>query len=339
MATTRSSLTRGPGYLTLNSSTTPSTTSHTIQFGDDWKLEIAPVNEILKVAHIGNADETRKDLIVRGSGQPLIYNATDTTTLDFLFPWANQNPPLIGASLFGSSDFPVIFLANNNDEYVIYNAAVAKMPDITLDIGKPILGPLEIIGLIRNGYDPETANSYYKVNPGAGSWASPKLGQQSGDMFGRQRYYGNWAAVSTLLSTTTFTNFQGQQGITISHELGLEPVIVQGRTVDFTLLSYRAMAKLIFVPGTGSTTGQADIDACLQAQGTGATHGSRLSSNTNIGDVVFTGQIGGTFTIKNAVLKSEGFVFGGKPLRYGEIGFVGTFNYTGSPVVGGLLAS
>lgn len=331
MATPRSALVRGPGALSLNTSTTLSTTTNSIQFADDFAAILAPDNEVLETALQGAADETRADLIIKASGTPLIYTASQSTVLDFLFPWAGSPPPNVGTPLLGSADFPVFFMGNNGDGVAIYNAACAKQPDLTLAHNKPIIDKIEIIGLLRNNYDPETANSYYKITSG-GSWSPPKLGQNSGDLFGRQRYYANWAAGNTATGNSTFTNFQGQNGIVISHEVKLEPVKIQGRTIDYTLTSYRAMAKMIPVGPSAS-----DIDLCAQLQGSGAIHGSRLSQNTAQGDLIITGQIGGTFTIKNAVLKTEGFVFGGKPLRLGEIGFVGTFNYSSSSPSGGLV--
>lgn len=327
----RSSLIRGPGFMTFNTSTTPSTTTNLIQFSDDAKAIFVATNEDLVVSTQGAIDKTRKNRIVKFSGTPVAYCPTQSAMLAWLFAQCNALP-LIGASLCGASDTPVLFLANNGDQLVIYNACVPKPPDLILDISKNILGPLEIHGLIRNGYDPETANSFYAKSTGI-TWAAPVL-LQTGDLIGRQRYYGNWPAANTASAGTNFTNFQGKEGVTISFDSDWQPDDIQGMTKDYYLgeKGLRAMAKLIPVGPTG-----ADIEACQQFQGTGSKHGSRLSSNTAMGDVVFTGQNGGSFTIKNAVLETVGYVFGGKPLRLGEIGLVGTFNMTATPSTGGVL--
>jgi hypothetical protein len=66
----------------------------------------------------------------------------------------------------------------------------------------------------------------------------------------------------------------------------------------------------------------AQIDAALYAQGTGAAGGYRLS--TNSANLVITGSSNMTVTIGNAALKTAGYVFGGKPLRLGELGWVST---------------
>jgi hypothetical protein len=324
MATNRYTLTRGPGYLTYNSATTPATGAGVLTFSDDAKIEYGVSNDMLTTALQGDIDETTKDLIVKLTGTPLQYPVSQSGLFSWLFPFCN-GVPSVGSSPFGTSDTPVVFLANNGDQVGIYNAGVVKMPDLVLDIGKPILGA------------PETANSYFIKSTG-NSYTPPVL-LQSGDSLGRQRYYGNWAAGNTATGNSTFSNFQGQTGFTISHELKLEAVPSQGRTVDYTLLSYRAMAKCVPIPGPNGTpslvTFFKDIDTCMLLQGTGAKAGSRLSGGV-CGDLIITGQNTFTGTIKNAVLRTAGFVFGGKPLRTGEIGFVGTFNLTTTTPTGGL---
>lgn len=330
MSNTRQTVTRGPGFLTYDSATTPSTTTNVIQFQDDAKIEMVPTNELFRVALQGVTDESRKDFMVKLSGTPLIYPAGQSGLLAWLFPWAN-GVPVVGTSLFGSSDVPAIFQANNGDAVGLYNAQVVKMPSLTLDIGKPVMGPLEVIALIRNGYDPETANSYYKLYDAnlanSISFTPPKLGQNSGDSFGRQRYYGNWDAGGI----TGFSEIEAQAGWTIDYELELEPFLQQGRTRDYSLSSFRAMAKCIPI---GPTMDQ--IDAAQQNQGSGAKHGSFLSANSGFGNLVIAGQNNVTVTIVNAVLKTAGYVFGGKPLRQGEVGWVGTFNLTTTTYTGGL---
>jgi hypothetical protein len=116
-----------------------------------------------------------------------------------------------------------------------------------------------------------------------------------------------------------FTSFQAQSKWTISHELKLEPVVIQGRTRAFKLDNYRVMAKCMPL---GPTMQQ--IDAALYAQGTGAQGGYRLS--TNAANLVISGSASMTVTLGNAALKTAGYMFAGKALRYGEVGWVSTLN-------------
>lgn len=351
MATNRLSNIRGPGYLTYNTATTPSVGAGSIQFSDDVSIDFEPTNEDLISGIMGKIDETRKNRIVKLKGTPMQYQPSQLSgaILAWLFAQCNALP-VIGASLCGSSDTPVLFstvptIAGSCDGIALMNACVPKPPELTLDIGKGILGPLEVHGLIRNNFDPETANSFFTNVTGL-SYAAPVLLQTS-DLLGRQRYYGYWAAGNTACANTDWgaaapgPGFQGKEGITITFEADWQPYDVEGLTRDYNLgeKGLLAMAKFIPVLCNSTNTVQADIIACQQFQGTGSKHGSRLSGNTGMGDVVFYGQLGGTFTIKNAVLKTAGFKFGGKPLRAGEIGLLGTFNMTASPATGGVLLS
>ena len=56
-------------------------------------------------------------------------------------------------------------------------------------------------------------------------------------MIGQQEYTAVFGSVPGL------TRFQAQETWTISHELEWSPVLIQGRTRAFRLLSYRALAK------------------------------------------------------------------------------------------------
>ena len=98
------------------------------------------------------------------------------------------------------------------------------------------------------------------------------------------------------------------------------------------ITSYRAMAKCMPAEPT-----MAQIDAALVAQGANAPHGAKLSSLS--ADLVIAGSLTVSVTLKNAALKTAGFVFGAKPLRNGEIGFVSTVDTsTGTAVASMVLA-
>ena len=96
-------------------------------------------------------------------------------------------------------------------------------------------------------------------------------------------------------------------------------MVIQGRTRAFRLVSYRAMAKC-----KPLGPAMAQINAALYAQGSGAAGGYR--GGTNGANLVISGSSNMTLTIGNAFMVSKGFVFGSKPLRYGEVGWVSSLN-------------
>jgi hypothetical protein len=296
MSVTRSTLTGGPAYAAFN--------SKTIQFAEDSAVETALVTDVVETSLYGAVDEIYKDMIVKASGRPLFY---DTAVLSTIFPYLGA---AVGATYPGSSDLPCAWNSNNGDVITLTSAFVGKMPDLELGVDGPVLGRMEIWGVIGNGDSPATANSYYTLQTGQ-SYSNPAVPGTA--VLGRQEFTAAWGSVSG------FASFQAQEKWTISHELKLEPVTIQGRTRAFKLAGYRVMAKC---KPLGPTMAQ--IDAALYAQGSGAAGGYRLSTNAE--NLVLTGSGSMTMTVGSAALKTAGYVFGGKPLRLGELGWVSSLN-------------
>jgi hypothetical protein len=296
MSVTRTQLTGGPAYASFN--------SQNIQFAEDSTVEIASVTDVISTSLYGDVDEIYKDLIVKATGRPLFY---DTAALTTLFPYLSA---AVGTVYPGATAVPCNWLSNNGDEIAIASAMIGKMPDLELGVDGPVLGPMEIWGLIPFGADPTTANAYYTLSTGV-SYTNP-AGPGTA-VLGRQEFTAAWG------SATGWTSFQAQDKWTISHELKLEPIIIQGRTRAFRVTSYRVMAKCKPIGPT-----MAQISTALYSQGTGAAGGYRVS--TNAPSLIITGSSSMIITIAGAALKSAGYVFGGKPLRLGELGWVSTLN-------------
>jgi hypothetical protein len=302
MAVTRSTLAGGPAHITYGGATA--------HLAADSKVDIVPSNEVIKSSMYGNVDEAAADLILRCTGQPLTYE-----NLSVWFPYLTL---VLGQIYPTGTDTPLVYLSNNGDVVTVRSAVITKMPDIVLGVADPILGDIEFAGIIGDGMDPETANSYYTLTTGQ-TYVAPSLDKTK---IPRQKYTAAWGTV------TGFTSFQALDKWTISWELDLQAVKVQGRTVAYKLMAIRALAKCIPVGPTAS-----QIDAALKYQGTGATHGHKIGG-TGV-DLVITGT-GVSVTIKNAALKTAGFVFGAQTLRNGEIGFVSTV--TGTQTVVAVIA-
>jgi hypothetical protein len=296
MSVTRSQLTGGPAYAAIN--------NKTIQFAEDSNVETALVTDVIATSLYGDIDEIYKDMIVKAAGRPLFY---DTAALSTLFPYLAA---AVGTTYPGGADLACAWNGNNGDVVTLTSALIGKMPDLELGVDGPVLGRMEIWGVIGNGDNPSTANSYYTMQTGQ-SYSNPAVPGTA--VLGRQEFTAAWGSIAG------FASFQAQEKWSISHELKLEPVTIQGRTRAFKLASYRVMAKC---KPLGPTMAQ--IDAALYAQGTGAAGGNRLS--TNAANLVISGSASMTITLGNAALKSAGYVFGGKPLRVGELGWVSTLN-------------
>jgi hypothetical protein len=299
MSVTRSTLVGGPCYAAFN--------SQNIQFAGDVPVDAPVAWEDVETALYGRIDKIYRDLIVKAKGAPRYY---DTAALSTLFPYIAGVP---GTVYPGSSDVPCALNSTNGDIVSLTSAIVGKMPDFVLGVGPPLLGEMEFWGVIGNSADPSSSTAYFSKSTG-NSYSNPAVADTA--VIGNQEFTATWGSVSGLSS------FQAQDKWSVSHELELEPVIIQGRTRAFRLVSYRAMAKC---KPLGPTMAQ--IDAALHAQGSGAAGGYRGS--TNGANLVISGSSNMTITLGNAFMVGEGFVFGSKPLRNGEVGWVSSLNTSG----------
>ena len=331
---TRALLAGGPASLTLN--------GKTIFLLDDSRLAIDRVTSVITSALYGDGDEVGTDLVVKGSGTPMLYDIAGAGTMQALFPFSTVAAnvlsivPTVGQSIFGMSlstgigtatEVPAVWLSPNGDKITLINSAVTKPPDLQLGTNKPIFGAIEISGIISatvaaaSGYfNPLIAGAYYTTLTGQ-TYTAPALDTTS---LGRGSYTAAWAG-------NTLTSFQTQEGFTITHELKLAVrQAYGGLTCDIVLESYRVMCKCI--PVGSATTMLAIQTAQLIGGAVGSVQGQRLGQAAS--NLTLTGASGGTdhspvVTINNASLKTAGFVFGAKPLRNGEIGWVSTWGTAG----------
>jgi hypothetical protein len=307
MAVTRSQLLGGPAWVTgtlLN--------PHAVQFREDTNIQFDQEWDDVLTSLYGKIDQTNKDALVKFDGTPLYY---DTAEIAYLWPYIAG----VSGSLYPvSSDLTLIVNSTNGDTVTLTSAVITQMPELSLGTTGAVLGKMGVAGIIANSADPSTsANEYYTIVAGGGEplyTGAPAVASTAG--LARQEYTAAWTGI------TGFTSFQAQDRWTISHELELEPVKIQDRTRAFRFVSYRCMAKCKPIGPT-----MANIDAALRMQNTGAAGGALLSAGGAV--LTITGKSTVTVTINNAGLVSAGFVFGGKPLRQGELGWVSTLQ-TGS---------
>jgi hypothetical protein len=307
MPVTVANLSGGAAFVGLN--------AQNIQFESDCSLEMAPTTAVLSSALYGKFDEIPTDLLIKFSGTPRYY---DTAAISTMFPYTGAFPA-VGA-FYGGGNTPASINSMNGDQFVVNNAMVGKMPDLVLGVEKVILGPMEIWGLIQSGQDPTSAGAYYTYNAAGGSYSFAYPAVPATALVGQQEYTATFGGVSGL------TSFQAQETWMISHELEWSPVLVQGRTRAFRLLSYRALAKCKPADAT-----MAALITALGLQGANAAPGARLSQlakaangGASFPSLTISGTSNISVTMGNAALKTAGFQFGAKPLRQGEIGFVST---------------
>ncbi len=277
---------------------------------DDGKFDIEGEFADINAAMYGVVDQVETNAQVKISGTPLPWNVS--TTPAALYPYLT---PVFGAILPSGTDTPFIYTAANGDVYTATCAVLTKMPDLSLGVSDSNMGAAEWTGIIGDGLNPEAANSLYTI--GTGIYTALAIDRAK---IPRGYYSGSWAA--TVNSVTPLV-FAPEDKLTISFETTLEPVKVQGRVRGFKLTKLAVMTKCVPI---GLTPAQVDGSALFQ--GTGATHGRRLSAGAH--DLTITGPM--NIVQKNAAIKTAGFRFGNSVLRIGEVGFYSTVDPTaGAP--------
>lgn len=301
MSVTRSTLIGGPAKIVRG--------AVTLFSEDDFRIEPKPAMQDVNSSVHGRVDATQDDVVYEVSFTPVGVWAYIAALFPYIGNGTAGTESVRGYRVMTDADVPLVITGKEGGIYTLKAAAVTKMPDILLGPTKSLFGPVTFQGVVGNGLEPEAADSFMSIGSGAYSDAT-----FDPTAIKRQRYAAAWSGV------TGFTAFQAQDFWTVQSELQLQPVKVQGYTRDLKIDSIKFMAKCIPV---GPTSAQ--IETALKAQGTGGAEGRRLSASA--ADLVITGS-GVSVTLKNCNLKTAGHVFGGVPLRNGELGWETTIAFS-----------
>lgn len=305
MSVTRSALVSGPAKI-LKSTVTMFTED---DFRIEPKLSLQPVRSSMH----GDVDSTLDDLVYEMTFTPCGVWAYAAVLFPYIGSGTAGTESPRGYRIFTDSDVPTVVTGRDGAVFTLAASAITKMPDLYLGPTKSLYGPATITAVVKNGANPEDADAFMAIS--SASYSDSTFDPTA---IKRQRYAAAWSGV------TGFTSFQAQDFWTIQSELQLAPVQVQGYTRDMRIDSIRFMAKCIPVGPTA-----ANIEAALKAQGSGAVEGRRNSLGA--ADLAITGS-GISATIKNATLRQAGYVFGGVPIRNGELGWESTIAFsTGVP--------
>lgn len=286
MSVSRANLGRGPALVTWNGAT--------LFTRDDLVAAHSPVWEPVKSSMHGQTTKFRRDLVIKLN--LMLFGVWEN--LSVLFPSALLNP-VIGTSLFGTTDLPLVIQARNNDRITYGNAQITKLGDLYLGVDSELwAAAVEFTCLLKNSTEPEAAGAYFVRD--TNSYTDAAFAMTN---FKKCRWTGAWTGKTGL------TSFIGEKGFSIAWDLDLKPQVVDGYgTVDMFVGEGGLVAGCKCVP-IGPT--QAQIDT---AQGATAANGTLLS--TGAADLTLTGT-SASVVLKAANLVSSSTVFG-QALRVGE---------------------
>lgn len=294
---TRADLSRGPGFVTFNGAT--------LFLRGDLDTKHAPVFKPVTSSLHGQTDKYKTDLVIQNTLS--VFGLW--RDLSVLFPSYILNP-VPGASVFSSSDLPMVIQARNNDKITYPNTRITGLMNLHLGTDEELFsGTLQMTSLIAGGANPEDAGAYF-VRATA-TYAAPTLDLTA---FVKARWSAAWAGKTGL------TSFVGQKGFDISWSFSPKPVPVEGfGTVDMTVPEEGMVASCKCIP-IGPTGAQTDT-----AQAVHAAMGTLLSA----GGADLTLAAGtNAIVLKGAGLVSSSTVFGVEPLRNGEAVWETTRGFT-----------
>lgn len=303
MSVSRANLLGGPASVTWNS----------VRFftKSDIVSDMEPTLKEIETSMYGPVDKRISDRVIKISLD--LWGAWEN--LSVLFP-SSVLSPVVGTRIFGTTDLPLVIEAKNGDRITFKNAQLTKLPDVFLGVdGTIYASAAEFTCLLANSTQPEAANAYFTVDTASYVEATALFAKTN---FKAGRASAAWGAV------TGFTAFQAQKGWNIGWQLGLEPDVIDGcGTVDMVLQSFVAQAKCMPLEPTNA---QIETNSLFQ----GTTLGSLISAGAH--DLVITSAASPVVTLKNACLVKNGYRFGSKPLRVGELVWETTRGFTtGAP--------
>lgn len=291
----RSSLQRGPGNLI---------------YGDDTFFSQEDITANVRL------ETWRPKISTHGDGAPRISDATaeigftptgriTAAIIAALYPTGFRNP-VVGARVFPAADVPLLIHGVDGVKHQFANAALTKMPGLTLTPKSTAFGDAAFTALIKDNAARETAGSFF-TTPASASWAGT---------------FDDGAIVAVPYSGVYgTTSIPTEDGWRVEFDLGIEPVIVDGiGTVDYRVTSVSAKASCKPVSMTA-----AELMAALRPEG--LVLGSSLRQTKNL---VITGLSGGLIvTLYDAVILEGPAAWGNQTNRVGEITFEASRQLTG----------
>lgn len=283
----RSTLLRGPGSITYDGNTFYS------------KEDIAATVSLVT---------WRPVVSTHGAGAPRLSDATAEITftptgrvtaaiIAALYPDALRDP-VVGSRLFPATDKPLLIHGVDQSKLQFENAALLRMPSLSLTPTATAYGPAAFSALIKNSAAREAPGAVY-TSPAAAAWQGVF---DDGDIIAVP-YSGTWG--NTEIAT--------EDGWSIEFDVGVEPVVVDGiGTVDYRVTGVAARATCRPVAMSAAA-----LMASLRPEGLAL--GSSLRQTK---DLVITGAAGGlVVTLHDAAMLSGSASWGNASGRVGEVSF------------------
>ena len=130
-----------------------------------------------------------------------------------------------GQSIIGATDLPLVIHAIDNYKLTFLNAALIGLPVINASVKKSVLGQMVFMAILKKGGTPGTVAHYY-----AEATASyPGDGEFDGAAVLTVAASAAWGA------TAPWDDFTAREGFVVTPNVQVEPLTVDGATIDYKL--------------------------------------------------------------------------------------------------------
>jgi hypothetical protein len=295
----RSSILRGPGVVSFG--------GQVFYTAGNIKVEQKLKTFDIPVSTVGRADLRAEDVVTEITFVPA--GQWKTAHLGVLLPAAYRNP-VVGTSIYTSTDVPISILTVDGKEVPTYAAAaITKMPDVYLSAKKTTLGAMTIRVIAKDNTAWTDAAARYAI-------ADAAFGDTSFAI----------ADVPTLQYTAALAgasapwdSFVSETGFTVSFALKTKPVMLDGVLVDEDMAGVDVSVKMTPVGVT-----LANVLTLMKLQGAGVRPGMSLAASAADMTIVAAGSGVPTVTINKVAPIASGQNYGLDDLRHGEMQFVNT---------------
>lgn len=288
MAINRTNILRGPGTVIYNTGDD----AQTIFDATGITADVESSSQEIPSSVSGAIDTIKTDQV--GTIRLTPCGQLSDELLALLYPYGT---PTIGARVFPDADVPLTVHSVAGTKVTFVNAALTKMPPLTLSPVKTAFGEAVFTALLGLGKKPSDTNSFFTT-----AAASYTAGGPDPTGIVGVRYAATFGSLN-ILDTL--------DGWTVTPEIQLQPVTTDLLgTVDYTVSGVTCTATCTPLGLTES-----------QLLGALPIAKDRGSSLKGAADLVITGAGGLTVTLKNATMLRGPLQWGNTTLRAGEVQF------------------
>jgi hypothetical protein len=278
-------------------------------FKTGLKIQVKRNNVNIDVDAFGTIAKAQSGTVVTLTGTPA--GAIRAADLAATFPYT---PRMIGSSVFGSTDAPLIVQTITDGQQITWSrGAITKHPGILLSATKGTLykGDMTFTCLMASTFTPTSTTAFKSIATAA--FTDTTFDPQTVRM---AQYIATWG------TSSPYNSMFAQDGFDITFDLKTDNIEVDGLgVIDMTIKSMEGMVK--FKPASLT---EAQIDTLVDLQGTGGLVPGAVLADSGHNLVIASSLL--TVTMIQTGATDYDLLYQSGKLRAGEVAFVNSLTFT-----------